>query len=116
MFARTITLSAVAFASLASASPSFALDNDEPRQVSVSYVGLDLTRQEGVDLLRNRLDRAVNQVCAPADSRNLREQTAADRCRTTASAAAANDMQLVVSRARARIDLASADARARKAR
>ncbi|OYU16491.1 MAG: hypothetical protein CFE37_00370 [Alphaproteobacteria bacterium PA4] len=84
VFAAVATLATVGVA----AGPARADTPDAPRTRIVATADLDLSRPQGLHAAEQRLARAIRQVCAPVDQRDLAERQAARACATTALAAA----------------------------
>jgi UrcA family protein len=60
------------------------LADDAVPAVRVSYAGLDLTSERGVQILYQRIATAAERVCPSADSRNLRAFVDGRACRKQA--------------------------------
>ena len=91
-----LTCAAAAAVLLASATP--ALAQDGPRQMSVSYSDLDLTRTEGVDRLKQRVRAAVQAVCR-ADDQTLKQQLRQKSCARQSAASSSEAVARAVGRA-----------------
>lgn len=85
VFAAVATLTTVGIA----AGPARAAIMDAPRQQIITTADLDLSRPQGLRQARQRLARAVREVCAAGNPRDLAEMQAARVCTVTALAAVA---------------------------
>ncbi|SEH12816.1 UrcA family protein [Sphingopyxis sp. YR583] len=77
---------------------------DEPTRVLVNHADLDLTNPAGVETLERRIRQAVRQAC-PRLTRDLRQSAAARKCQ-----------QASAERAKAKVEVAIAEAHAGRPR
>ena len=78
---RKSIVTVLAALTVVSATPAFAADEVK---VTVPYADLDLATPAGTATLDDRIDAAVNQVCARPDIRNLKAMTAWEECKASA--------------------------------
>ena len=75
-------------------------DDEAPRRVRVSYAGLDLASPEGLRILEQRVNAAINDVCRDYDGRELWRSSGRRQCREDAIAGVVPQVNYAVDRAR----------------
>ena len=94
-----ISLIAAFGAGVALTGPAFA-QGTERATAEVHFGDIDLTSQAGVEQLNRRIAHAADTVCGRPDVRQLKERSAASKCRESALADAAPKVELAVAAAR----------------
>ncbi len=67
---------------------------DETVTVTVPYADLDVADPAGADALTQRIDAAVDKVCARPDIRDLKAMVAWEECKAAAHAGALEQLSL----------------------
>ena len=75
-------------------------ENDDPPRVRVSYAGLDLGSPEGLRILEQRVNAAIDDVCRSHDGRELWRQRDRRECREDAIAGVTPQIDYAVDKAR----------------
>jgi UrcA family protein len=102
---RNSIVTVLAAAALAGGLASPALAADETVSVTVAFGDLDVADPAGADALTQRIDAAVDKVCARPDMRNLKAMLAWEECKSAALDGAMEQLSLVAPYAE--IELAS---------
>jgi len=77
------------------ATPAVAAEDEAVVSVTVPYADLDIADPAGADALTQRIDSAVDKVCARPDIRNLKGMVAWEECKADALAGAMEQLSLV---------------------
>lgn len=83
-------------------------DDGPPPRLAVSYVGLDLSTAEGVELLDRRVRVAVDRICSDDFTRDLKHAASIARCRRRAFASAEPQIRAAITEAGKRAAYADA--------
>lgn len=97
LFPSLLSLTLVIAAAPAGAEP---VSGSEPTRVTVDSSDLDLSSDAGVATLGVRVRSAIKRAC-PEMTRELRQQSAARKCRTAAAARAREATEVAIASARA---------------
>lgn len=92
---RNAIVTVLAAAALAGGLATPLLAAEETISVIVPYADLDIADPAGADALTQRIDSAVDKVCARPDMRNLKAMSAWEECKAEALAGAMEQLSLV---------------------
>ena len=92
---RKSIVTVLAAAALAGGLATPAVAADETVSVTVGFADLDVADPAGADALTQRIDSAVDKVCARPDMRNLKAMVAWEECKSDALAGAMEQLSLV---------------------